>query len=319
MHTNRAPAITSWMASARRSGRSILWADDVYLASLISDYMRAARMANHDKPLNVKIDFSSPLSQAFIKSYDFRRTLLSMLRPMDIVALVMAIGIGLARFEVNKYMVPWKQLFYDLRWVDELEKNDCTATLFGTSINELGNTIHHWDYTFNTTHMKFLVVVGQPRKHIWRIRFALSWHIPSYFDTEVAWYHIPSFAYILSALSTSELLGRPDTAEACILFLEKGMHCDLDSSWFSILSSRIGPLQLCKVGPRTPFPGSTELWRTESQRLKNVEISNAYDLVYTYQPVDPARLQSFVARVSCSQAGEASIVLSDQKRDIRSW
>ncbi|KAJ8067024.1 hypothetical protein OCU04_004404 [Sclerotinia nivalis] len=312
MYTNRAPGINTWMASARGNGRSILWADDVLIASMVSTLWPSIenKRLSSDKPRDAKIGCNNQLSQALLKSYDFRTTLLSMLRPMDIVALVISTGIELTHFETAKYMIPWKQLFHDLRWVDELEGENCTATLFGTSVAELADAICNWDYSFDPSRMKFLVIVGQSGKEIAKQTPHWTSHITESFDTAVVSYQVPSFQYILSTLSTSVLLKSIDRAEACVLFLEKGTHFDLDSSWFDILSTTMGPLRLCRVGSGTSFPDPTELWRIESQRLKNARVADACDLIHIYQPVDPAQLEKPSARVSCDAGGSISIVVS---------
>ncbi|KAF7906125.1 hypothetical protein EAF00_000404 [Botryotinia globosa] len=298
MYTNRAPAINTWMASARGNGRSILWADNRPIKN---------NDRNSDNFCDLNVNCDSQLSQNLLQNYDFRTTLLSMLRPMDIVALVMSTGIRLTRLE----------LFHDLKWVDELEEKSCTATLFGTSIAELASAICNWDYSFDPSRMKFLVIVGQVGKEIRKQTPAWASHITDSFDTGVVWYQVPSFQHILSTLSTSVLLSTIDRAEACVLFLEKGSHFDLDSSWFDILSITMGPLRLCRVGSGTSFPDPTEVWRVESQRLKNAKVADACDLVHMYQPVDPARLQKSFARVSCDIEGETRIVVNGP--DASNW
>ncbi|KAJ8062042.1 hypothetical protein OCU04_009822 [Sclerotinia nivalis] len=312
MYTNRAPGINTWMASSRGNGRSILWADDVFIASMVSNLWRPVenKTLSSNKSRGVKIDCNNQLSQALLENYDFRTTLLSMLRPMDIMALVKSTGIGLTHFEAAKYMIPWKQLFHDLKWVDELEEKNCTATLFGTSIAGLANAICNWDYSFDPSRMKFLVIVGQPGKEIAKQTPSWTSRITDSFDTAVVWYQVPSFQYILSTLSTSVLLSSIDRAEACVLFLEKGTHFDLDSSWFKILSTTMGPLRLCRVGSGTSFPDRTELWRIESQRLKNAKVTDSCDLMHMYQPVNPTRLEKSSARVSCDVEGSVRIVVS---------
>lgn len=314
MYTNRAPGITTWMASARGNGRSILWADDVHIASTMS-VLSQSKLP--DKLVDIELIVNNQLCLVFLENYDFRTTLLSMLRPMDIVALVIATGSRLSRYEAAKYMIPWKQLFHDLKWVDKLEKNNCTVTLFGTSISELAKAISNWDSAYDPSRLKVMVIVGQPSKTI--ARQTPSWisQTTESFDTMVASYQIPIFQHILSTLSTTPLFNTLDEAQACILFVQKGSYFDLDSSWFTILSTTLGPLRLCRLGSGTLFPDSTELWRIESQRLKNVKLSDACDLVHMYQPVDPARGNRSFARVSCSIEGDTSIVVCGP--ESRNW
>ncbi|KAF7910003.1 uncharacterized protein EAF01_003721 [Botrytis porri] len=319
MYTNRAPGINTWMASARGNGRSILWADDVFIASIVSTLQLPIKNNNRssDNFRKLNVNYDSQLSRNLLQNYDFRTTLFSMLRPMDIVALVMSTGIRLTRLEVAKYMIPWKQLFHDLKWVDELEEKSCTATLFGTSIAELASAICNWDYSFDPSRMKFLVIVGQVGKEMRKQTPSWTSHITESFDTGVVWYQVPSFQHILSTLSTSVLLSTIDRAEACVLFLEKGSHFDLDTSWFDILATTMGPLRLCRVGSGTSFPDPTELWRIESQRLKNTQLADSCDLVHMYQPVDPARLEKSFARVYCDVEGGSSIVVNGP--DASNW
>jgi hypothetical protein len=73
-----------------------------------------------------------------------RQVPMRMLRPLDIISLVLATGIQITDAEKG-YLNVSRQLFLDLTWVRDMEKNGRLVTLFSNDLMNLQCSIRSWD------------------------------------------------------------------------------------------------------------------------------------------------------------------------------
>jgi hypothetical protein len=108
---------------------------------------------------------SSELLHLLVHHFPARQALMRMLRPLDIISLVLATGIQLTDAE-KAYLNVSRQLFFDLTWVEDMEKNGRMATLFSNDLMNLHNAIRSWDESFRVNDMRVLLVVREfEKKH----------------------------------------------------------------------------------------------------------------------------------------------------------
>ena len=84
------------------------------------------------------------------------KSLLSMLRPLDIVSLTRATHycIRPTKEELMVYMPWWRQIFHNIGWVEQVE----TAIVVGKDLIRLQGSIRHFTY-LDTTQIKLLILV----------------------------------------------------------------------------------------------------------------------------------------------------------------
>lgn len=107
---------------------------------------------------------SSELLHLLVHHFPARQVLIRMLRPLDIISLVLATGIQLTDAE-KVYLNVSRQLFLDLTWVEDMEKNGRMATLFSNDLMNLHNAIRGGDESFQVNDMRVLLVIREIEKN----------------------------------------------------------------------------------------------------------------------------------------------------------
>jgi hypothetical protein len=152
------------------------------------------------------------------------KTLIHMLRPMDIVALAEATQFRLrpSNDEIQTCMKWWRQIFYDMRWV---EQNGSNVTVIGKDLVRLNYALERWNY-FNTDEMKLLLVVKSLPAGIARDegREALILSTDATYVWNYDTHEIPHFDF--------------DT-QICVLFLSQNIYVDLAFTWSRDLLEQI--------------------------------------------------------------------------------
>jgi len=162
--------------------------------------------------------------------------IISKLKPMDIVSLALAtfFRIRPSPEHIGIYMKWWKQIFYNMRWV---EQNGRKITIIGKDLARLKNCLETW--TYDPWAIVLLVVVqetlvtGDTRDDTrQRLLQSISKDIP-YASTD-----------------TERLVQRFEIPiQMCVLFLENNIYIDLDQIWLHKLLKEIHPIRWPYIQP----------------------------------------------------------------------
>ncbi|KAH6666360.1 hypothetical protein B0J14DRAFT_659983 [Halenospora varia] len=155
-------------------------------------------------------------------------TLMSMLRPMDIVSLALATSFRVRppRGQIQFYMKWWKQVFYDMRWV---EHNGSKITIIGRDLARLKNSLKTWTYDSQAT---FLLVVVQETLLTEGTRDDRRQGLVQSIDTDIpyAW-----------TSTEHQVRAFEEPIQMCVFFLENNLFIDLDWTWLYKLLEQIEP------------------------------------------------------------------------------
>jgi hypothetical protein len=91
-----------------------------------------------------------------------RRTILSMLKPVDVVSLVLAARITTTAWERSKYLNLFRHMFSDDIWMEKMKKSGGTVSVVGKDIRRFHRALRTWDYHTLNDKMNLLLVVKQP-------------------------------------------------------------------------------------------------------------------------------------------------------------
>jgi len=169
---------------------------------------------------------ANKLNRVFETNYDFRRSIFSMLTPLDIISCVVATGVRLSQMEKEEYLVSWKHLFLNMDWLDTLASNDCTATIIGTHSGRLDIAIDSWDYTLDTVKLKFLPVIVGMDKNGTGAHSRIG-HIVQCFDTPTSSQEIRLWNPRICLL---EIPDSPNNKHVCITSLPDQIRANLTAS-----------------------------------------------------------------------------------------
>ncbi|CAM6002538.1 unnamed protein product [Sphagnum balticum] len=205
---------------------------------------------------------TSALISRILALYPLRRCLLGMLRPMDIISLATAAGIELTDVEKKKYLVFWKQMFFDMNWLQILRENSFTATIMGNDIRRLYNAIQKEDYTIDPSLLKLVIVICETKASP---ASAYRESITASFDTTTAWHETPR------ALDhVFEIQDIPTAVRTCVVTALLPSCIDVDSAWSRCLSIRSGPQKEYLTRPGNPWPSSFDPWGSVWQQFSDV-------------------------------------------------
>ena len=238
------------------------------------------------------IEEVAPLMFAFNHLYPFRQQLLSMLRPIDIISLVMATNARLSRADKRRQLAWWRQILFDMRWVDRLQDERCTATIIGNGLRTLNTAITYGDFRLNLAKIKLIVVIGEMDKgHPASDQRNLS--ILQSFDTKVVW--LPA-----ATLLAGTFQQKNDLSTWVVSVIQDNV-ADLDQSLSDVLSRNEGPLGSFLTGHGRKYPYTCALWGTEWQQLARHKAS--YDPTRMLYMIHEDQFHEYWMRVFVNGAG----------------
>ena len=156
------------------------------------------------------------------------KSLLTLLRPMDILALVRAtfFCVSLTGQELQVYMKWWRQVFYTIAFV---EHNPSKIIVFGKDIFRLKSTLKRWEY-FDVTKMRLLIIVDESVDEEWTVVWKRRREVFQSVSTPFVW-----------DIDLSRISGRL-LVEASVLFFTKygAVSFELDALQSNDLLDRSG-------------------------------------------------------------------------------
>jgi len=85
-----------------------------------------------------------------------------MLKPVDVVSLVLAARITTTAWERSKYLNLFRHIFSDDIWVERMKESGGTVSVIGKDIRRFHRALRTWDYHALNDKMNLLLVVKQP-------------------------------------------------------------------------------------------------------------------------------------------------------------
>jgi hypothetical protein len=240
------------------------------------------------------------LVMTIICNYEFRDLLLSMLRPMDIVSLLTATCVTITKVERAKYLILWRQIFFDMKWLDILKANGCTVTVLGTDFGKLVSAIRRWDHTLNTSTLKYVLVISPPLSPLLRRPLQDST------DTTVGWVEVPSW---WSADYDAFFIH--ESAESCqihALSHELGSQTNLNHTWSKALCSpdHSSYVSTVMTEPGKKYAGMI-VWKTEWQQLDGwTTIYKPTEMSYVMEPDD---IDEYITELTVSPVGLCAVII----------
>lgn len=231
-------------------------------------------------------DTLSRLIDTFLRAPEFRDTLMSMLRPMDIVRLVAASGIRTTLGERKRYMAVWRQICFDMRWVSALKERNSSVTIVGNELRRLHSALRCGDHTFNIDQLHLIIVVGgtgENRSLEQELRIAES------FDTTVRWHDIRA-----PRLPVFNVDQRPTDVQTSIFSHTRNSWMSFDDTWAEVLYER-RTLPMDPLG--APYSRLFDVLETEFHELdSDVELAT-FSPKRMHYVVKPWRLEEYTTRV----------------------
>ena len=179
-------------------------------------------MESKTTPIRLAAICSNPLVDIIMYKLPVQRSLLTILRPMEILALVRAtfFCFRLTERELVVYMEWWRQAFYTIGFV---ERNPSTILVFSKDVLRLKSTLKRWDY-FDITQIKLLVIVDESLVHEpWTVTWERRREVLRSVSTPFVW-----------DVDLSILSGLVNTS---VVFFRKRVSFELDDLWLKNLLS----------------------------------------------------------------------------------
>lgn len=223
------------------------------------------------------------LVDTLLRVPEFRSTVMSMLRPMDIIRLVFASGIRTTPTERKKYIGLWRQIFFDMRWVNVLKEKDCIVTVVGKDLRRLHTAIQNGDYTLDASLLKLVIVIGEENE----VRSIEHDHrVTESFDTTVRWHKIePSFFTHL------EIDQKPvDDVQIYVYSMDQNSWISFGRSWFDMLFMRYESLRKSSVGGSKRYLTADDVWESEFQLLESDFKAHTFDSIRVQYIVQTQKL-----------------------------
>lgn len=85
-----------------------------------------------------------------------------MLKPVDVVSLVLAARITTTAWERSKYLNLFRYIFSDDIWVERIKESGGTVSVIGKDIRRFYRALYTWDYHALNDKINLLLGVKQP-------------------------------------------------------------------------------------------------------------------------------------------------------------
>lgn len=221
-----------------------------------------------------------------------------MLTPLDIVSLRSALDFNLSQAERDRYLVWWKQFFFDMEWVKSLRQHHCTVTVIGNDLRRLNEALAREHTTLDASQFQFIVVIGEPQSMQVIRSYDHHRYILHSFDSSVAWNEVPSQS---STVAPHIINQQSQKARICLLSIVHNTIADLNYSWSRILSKRGGNLSKFLVGPGHLYNNLHDVWDTEWQPLEDGPY--IYKPIHMHYIVKPSVLCTYTMRLFVNAEG----------------
>jgi hypothetical protein len=257
---------------------------------------------------------SSRLNNFLVDNYESRANLLSMLRPLDIISLKNAAAISITTSEKKKYLVWWKQIFFDMRWADILQKTSCAITIVGHDFSRINHAIISNNY-LDTKTSKILIVIGKTELEANQF-CAESRLVLASSDTRISWHNIPRRNNEVFAFHIDQAA---EDLQTCVISLMKDTYCALDYTWCKALYTVGEPLKPYLIGPGKPYSYSSEAWVMRWYQLHSDATTILAGPTTSFTSiVDSLYIQIYILRIYIdSDRGFQPLVM--QKDDEVAW
>jgi hypothetical protein len=182
----------------------------------------SAAMGGEAISLRLAVISSHQLVQILTCRLPVRNSLLSMLRPMEILGLIRAtfFCIQLTEQDSQVFMRWWRQAFYTVEFA---ERGPSTVIVFGKDIFRLKSALERWDY-FDVTQIKLLVIVDEnPGHEDWTVVWKRRREVLRSVSTNFVW-----------DLDISRLSGKQGV-ETSVVFFTRYRGVSFDNPWSKIL------------------------------------------------------------------------------------
>ena len=242
------------------------------------------------------------LLNTLTENYEFRSTLLAMLRPMDIISLSLAIGLRITLPEKRRYMILWRQWFLNMKWVDTLIANKCTITIIGNDIGMLHKSIIGFNLDFITDKAKMIIAISETDSTIPR-SYSQHQDILRAFDAVAVWDEIPGLDDNNHAALASKIDQSPASIQIYVVSLVEWTGVDINHLWSGVLSSQ-SPL-----AQYVSNPGTSNIWRTEWQLLKCTDEPFEYSPTSMHYVIEPEYISNYRPRLFAGPEGVCSIMV----------
>ena len=237
------------------------------------------------------------------KNYELRKSLLMMLRPLDILALIKARAVVITPIERKRYIVLWRQFFFNMAWVNDLLMNNCTVTLIGSGLGALHKAIASMDENFDPTTVKIIVAISETYLTVPR-PFSNRQDTLAAFDAITAWHEVP----VVRDHSTTiprryyQINQSPDDVQICVVSLGQWTCVDLCHLWSSALSSQ------SLLASHVSRPTTTSIiWKTEWQMLRSA--TTKYAPTHMHYIIEPHCIDKYRPRIFAGPRGFCSIMV----------
>ncbi|KAL5328025.1 hypothetical protein ACEPPN_005731 [Leptodophora sp. 'Broadleaf-Isolate-01'] len=212
-----------------------------------------------------------------------------MLRPMDIISLTAATGVKITNAEEKRHLVIWRQLFFDMSWLQLLKGYGCTVTIVGKDLGILHTALQSRDWRLDTSLLKLALVIGE---HTSTRSYERCRVILDSFDFDSTWHETPQDEFVGQPFHIAQ---KVESTQVAIISTVDGTYAELHRSWNPALSQRRSSLRKFLVGAGKPYPSTMDVWESEWQQLEQGNwLYNPTRIHYIIQPLD---LSAYVTRI----------------------
>ncbi|KAH8787535.1 hypothetical protein F5882DRAFT_402903 [Hyaloscypha sp. PMI_1271] len=224
-----------------------------------------------------------------------------MLRPMDIISLIKSTGLCTTPLERRTYLIWWRQMFFDMKWVSVLKEQHCTVTIMGNDQRRLDEALRTGDCRLDANKLKLIVVIGELQEPKRTSRsYEHSRSIINSFDTRVTWHQVPANP---SSGCPFKIRQRADDVQTCVISVIQDTCTDLDYSWSRLVSEHRGALAKSLIGPGKPYPSSYTVWETEWQQLETDRLAGSHNSTHVHYIINPLQFHKYAMRIFVNSAG----------------
>jgi hypothetical protein len=125
-------------------------------------FQQPANNRNLIKSLDVSFTSLIMFIYILLNCEPVRQGILGMLKPVDIVSLVLAAQIVTTPRERIKYLTLFRQLFFDDSWVEKIRGDGGNVFIMGKDLRRFYEGLQTWDYYSLKNKINLLLVVKQP-------------------------------------------------------------------------------------------------------------------------------------------------------------